>query len=144
MSVSVSSKTKNLINNKEYRCPKCYLIPFINIFTNENKLFMSFKCTNNHSSTKPFDEMQIMTKTNPISNHLCVLCENENNKKISNIFYYCSTCYKFYCFNHGEKHNLKEGHKIFLSKNFDSICTEHNGTSVIGYCTNHNKNLMMI
>ena len=140
MSISISSKTQNITNNKEYRCPKCYLIPFINIFFNENKLFMSTKCTNNHIYSKPFDEMQIITKTNLISNYSCVLCENEKNNKISNVFYYCSVCYKFYCFNHGEKHNLKEGHKIFLSKNFDSICTEHNGTSVIGYCANHNKN----
>ena len=48
MSVSLSSKTQNITNNKEYRCPKCYLIPFINIFYDENKLFMSTKCTNNH------------------------------------------------------------------------------------------------
>ena len=44
MSVSISSNTQYIINNKEYRCPKCSLIPFINIFTNENKLFMSTNC----------------------------------------------------------------------------------------------------
>lgn len=40
MSISISSKTqKNIINNKEFRCPKCSLIPFINISTNNNKTF---------------------------------------------------------------------------------------------------------
>ena len=58
MSVSISSKTQNVIQNKEYRCPKCSIIPFINIFTKENKLFMSTKCTNNHNYTKPFDGLK--------------------------------------------------------------------------------------
>ena len=132
MSVSISSNTQYIINNKEYRCPKCSLIPFINIFTNENKLYISTKCTNNHNYSKSFDEIQTIFKTIPISKYSCVLCENE--KKFSNVYYYCSNCYKFYCFKHGETHNLKEGHKIFLSKNIDSICTEHNGNTVIGYC----------
>ena len=45
MSVSIFSKTQKIIANdyKEFRCPKCSIIPFINIFTNENKLFMSIK-----------------------------------------------------------------------------------------------------
>ena len=141
MSVSISSNTQIIIdNNKEYRCPKCSLIPFINIFTNENKLFMSIKCTNNHNYSKTFDEMEKISKINPISNYSCALCKNENNKKLSNVYYYCSNCYKFYCFKHGETHNLKENYKIFPSKNFDSCCTEHNGNTVIGYCKNHNKN----
>ena len=111
MSVSISSNTKIINNdNKEYRCPKCSIIPFINIFTNENKLFMSTKCTNNHNYSKPFDEIQNISKTN----YSCVLCENENNKKLSNIHFYCSNCYKFYCYKHGETHKLKEGHKIFF------------------------------
>ena len=71
-------------------------------------------------------------------NFSCVLCETE--KKNSNVFYYCSYCYKFYCLKHGETHNLKEGHKIFFSKILDSSCTEHNGNTVVGYCENHNKN----
>ena len=42
MSVSISSNTQIINNdNKEYRCPKCSIIPFINIFTNENKLFVN-------------------------------------------------------------------------------------------------------
>ena len=141
MSVSNSSDTQKIfINDKEYRCPKCSLIPFFNIFTKENKLFMSIKCTNDHNYSKTFDEMENIIKTFPISNYSCVSCKIENNKKFSNVYYYCSVCFKFFCFNHGEAHNLKENHKLFLSKNFDSCCIEHNGNTVVGYCKNHNKN----
>ena len=141
MSVSISSNTQKIINdNKEYRCPKCSIIPFINIFTNENKLFMPMKCINNHYYSKTFNEMEKISKNNSISNYSCALCESENNINISKVFYYCSNCYKFYCIKHGETHNLKENHKIFFTKNFDSCCTEHNGNTVIGYCENHNKN----
>ena len=41
---------------------------------------------------------------------------------------------------HGETHKLKDEHKIFYIRNFDNICFEHNGNTVIGYCNNHNKN----
>ena len=101
---------------------------------------MSIKCINNHNYSKPFDEMENISKTNSISNYSCALCENENNKQLSNEYYYCSNCYNFYCFKHGETHNLKENHKIFSSKIFDNCCTEHYGNSVVGYCKNHNKN----
>ena len=138
MSISINLNTQKIIYDKEYRCPKCSIIPFINIFTNENKLFMSMKCTNNHNYSKTFDEMEKISKTNPISNYSCALCEND--KKLSNVYYYCLNCYKFYCIKHGETHNLKEKHKIFFRKNFDSSCTEHKENSVVGYCKNHNKN----
>ncbi len=72
MSISISSNTQKIINTKEYRCPKCYLIPFINISTNNNKLFMEIKCTNNHKDSKPFEQMQINCQTNSILNNSCL------------------------------------------------------------------------
>ena len=132
MSNFFSSNSENVIYNKEYRCPKCSLIPFIKIFIQENQLFISTKCTNNHNYSIPFDEMQ--TLSNPISNCICETCESNN------IYYYCSNCYNFYCLSHGELHNLIQDHNIFFIKNFDSSCTEHNGIFVVGYCKNHNKN----
>ena len=92
MSISITSNTQNIINIKEYRCPKCYLIPFINISTNNNKLFMEIECINNHKDSKPFEQMQIYCNINSILNNYCTVCENENNKNISNILYYCSNC----------------------------------------------------
>ena len=145
MSTSIFSTNSLLIlNNQEYRCPKCSLIPFIEISNNENKLFMSIKCINNHYYYEPFEKMEMLCKTGPISNYTCENCEFETNekKKIS-IFYYCSICFKFFCFKHGELHKLNENHKIFFSRKFDSICTEHEAT-VVGYCSNHNKNYCML
>ena len=51
MSISISKLSLNSENNqlKEYRCPKCSTIPLFKVFTNDNKLFISAKCTNNHS-----------------------------------------------------------------------------------------------
>ena len=140
MSFSISSNTQNIVNNKEYRCPKCYLIPFIKILINNNQLFMGIKCTNNHKGTKPFDQMQIFCKKNSISNNYCAVCENENEKNRSNIIYYCSKCYRFFCLKHGETHKLKDQHEIVYLKKFDINCFNHDGNSFVGYCSNHNKN----
>ena len=88
MSISISTKSQLIFNNKEFRCPKCLLIPFINISIKENKLFMSTKCTNNHYYSKPFDEMIRICTNNSISKNFCIICENEKeNKKLSNIFF---------------------------------------------------------
>ena len=141
MSISLSSMSQiNTIDNKEFRCPKCSLVPFINISTNNNKLFMSIKCINNHTYSNTFDEMQKKCKINSILYYLCTICENENITSDSKNLYYCSKCYKFFCSKHAEIHKLKEDHKIFIIINFDNNCFEHNGNSVIGYCSNHNKN----
>ena len=141
MSISISSITQKIsFDNIEYRCPQCFLIPFINISTIKNKNFMSIKCINNHNYLKPFDEMQIMCKLNPKSFYFCTTCESESKKNISNILYYCPNCYKFFCLKHAEMHKLKDEHKIIFNKNYDNNCFEHNGNTFIGYCSNHNKN----
>jgi len=117
MSVSISSNSQIKYNYKEYRCPKCFLVPFINLSNINNKLYMSIKCitNDNHNDSKPFDEMEKMC-TYPISNNTCINCESENkeNKKLSNIFFYCPKCLKFFCSKHGEIHNLKEKHEIIF------------------------------
>ena len=132
------------IENKivEYRCPKCWLIPFINLSLNENKLFMTTKCTNNHNYSNSFDEMKKILTQNTITNNICEKCEIENiNKKINEIEYYCSICFKFFCSKHGKNH--KHQNKIINIKNIDNICYEHSDNSIIGYCSNHNKNYCM-
>jgi len=140
MSISISTNSLQIINDQEYRCPKCFLVPFIHISNSKNNLFMSMKCTNNHIYSKNFDDMKMMCRTHQISNSICENCANENEKREKNNFY-CSVCYKFFCFNHGELHKLRENHQIFfLNNNLDSICFEHNGKSYLGYCPIHNKN----
>ena len=137
---SLNSQIKEL---KEYRCPKCSTIPFFIISANENKLFISAKCTNNHFySDKPFDEMKKMCIEYLIKNFVCATCESEKTKeKKCDINYYCPTCFKFFCFEHGKSHDLKDEHKTFqFNENFNNVCYEHKGNSIIGYCFNHNKN----
>ena len=144
MSFSISSKSEFPFNNIGYRCPECFLIPFIEISYKENKLFMSTKCTNNHKFLKSFDEMQILCKKKYYN---CEYCQNENKKNNENfneMLYYCSTCYKFFCMKHGKKHNLIDDHKILFNSNFDNICFEHSGNSFVGYCLQHNKNYCIL
>ena len=142
MSDSLSKLSQIPNNNNEYRCPECSLVPFIEIKTEQNNLLMSTKCVNDHFFTDYFDKMQIRCKNN--SNYFCQLCQSENNEiKIKDVqkLYYCSKCFKFYCYNHGQKyHNIKNGHNIFFNISYDNICFEHNGSTIVGYCANHNKN----
>ena len=131
----------SFLYNREFRCPQCYLIPFINITNTENKLIISIKCTNDHNDSKSFEEMLNLCL---ISNFSCFSCLNENRINYNNneqILYYCSKCFKFYCFNHVSIHkNSNENHPIFFSNKIDSICFEHNGNSLVGYCFKDNKN----
>ena len=143
MSFTISSKSVNLLKSQDLRCPKCSLIPFITISTNDNQLFMTTKCINDHIyEKKPFLEMQNLCKSSPFSNSSCTTCKNENkeNSNLSDIFYYCSNCFNFYCLDHGKTHSINKGHNIFLNKNFENNCFEHNGINVVGYCAIHNKN----
>ena len=54
MSESISKISQILINNQEYRCPKCYLIPFIEVTIDQNKITMNTKCVNGHIFTDYF------------------------------------------------------------------------------------------
>ena len=84
--MSIFNSNSLLIStNQEYRCPKCFFIPFISFSfsTEEKKIFMITNCTNNHSFSKPVDEMEIMCKTSLSSNNNCVNCDK---KKIFLIF----------------------------------------------------------
>ena len=144
MSDSLSSISEIPLKDQEYRCPKCSLIPFIKITNNENKLFITTYCTNEHVYCNIFDEMQIMCKTSPISNLICENCQIENKINFFGNYNYCINCYKTFCFEHGKIHVLKNCHKIFPINKIDTICPEHNEEKVVGYCSNHNKNYCIL
>ena len=133
----MNKNNSNLNIEQEFRCPKCFLIPFIKIIPKKNNFSIKSNCTNNHSFEKTFNQFQILLNQN--KNKLkCSICEK---KFFSNdLFYYCSNCFNFYCMNDGENHKMKEKHKIILNNKFDSLCSEHEGNSLIGYCEKHNKN----
>ena len=142
MSESMSQNSQIPINNQEYRCPTCYLIPFIEVTIDQNVITMNTQCVNGHSFTDSFDNMKLSCKNN--ENYYCQLCINENNEirnQNGQKFYYCSKCYNFYCINHGRKvHLLNDGHKIIFNDSYDNICFEHNGNTLVGYCVKDNKN----
>ena len=95
---------------------------------------MTTKCINDHIyEKKPFLEMQNLCKSSPFSNCSCTSCKNEKkeNSNLSDIFYYCSNCFNFYCLDHGKTHSINKGHNIFLNKNFENNCFEHNGINVV-------------
>ena len=142
MSESFSSKSQLQNDSLEYRCPDCSLIPFIQISSNENKLTMKTKCTNNHNFNESFDKMQMMCKSIPKSKHFCAVCTKDNKvNKNDEILFYCSICFKFFCYNHGKNvHKLKDGHNFYFNECYDNTCFEHQGNSLIGYCAEHNKN----
>ena len=142
MSESISSKSQFSNYSLEYRCPECSLIPFIEISSNDNKLTMKTKCTNGHTFNDDFDKMQMMCKSIPKSKYFCALCKKENKvNKIDEILFYCSICFKFFCYNHGKNvHKLKDGHNFYFNECYDNACFEHQGNSLIGYCVEHNKN----
>ena len=142
MSESINKINQMTNNRQEYRCPECFLVPFIEIRNEQNKLLMTTKCVNNHSFKDYFDKMQLKCKNN--SNYFCQLCKlenKENNVKNDQQLYYCSKCFKFYCYNHGKNiHINTNDHNIFFNNNYDNICFEHDGNTLVGYCAYHNKN----
>ena len=71
------------IMEKELRCPKCSLIPIIEIKLEGNRLFISTKCTNNHCYNVPFEKMEMLFKTSPISKNICASCTNENRVNLN-------------------------------------------------------------
>ncbi len=142
MSESLSKISEIPITNQEYRCPKCHLIPFIEVTIDQNKITMNTKCVNGHSFTDTIDKMQLSCKNN--ADYYCQLCVNKNEEIINQNeqkLYYCYKCFKFYCYNHGKNvHVMKDGHKIYFNDSYDNICFEHNGNTLLGYCQKDNKN----
>ena len=95
------------------RCPKCSLIPKINV-CESNKI--EFKCPNEHYEKFPIEEYNSKMKFIKISESLCNYC-NEKNEKMK----YCFQCKFFVCFNCINNHKEKT-HILINSKIMDTIC----------------------
>ena len=131
-------------SNIEFRCPNCYLIPFINIETINNELIMYFKCINKKCKKEISDNYEILNtecKKNSLNFVICCDCKKKRNiisKKLNN-FYYCFECFNFFCSDCCKFHENRN-HKIIDLKNMDSICSEHN-LNFNKYCEFHEINL---
>ena len=127
-------------NNKEAkinpcRCPKCFLIPSIKIYEEDNKLKLNFICPNNHEFNELFESLYNKSKID-IENIQCKIC---NNKKLKNKFYLCNECNNFYCKKCKKEHNKEKNHLCININKCDSVCKIHN-KDLLGYCEEHKKN----
>ena len=133
----MSLNNKNNENNKiqEFRCSKCFLIPFIQFFVKNNNLIMKMKCFNNHESTKIIKEIETNEKY-----FFCNKCKENSNEKKQKNFFYCEKCLKIFCEDCKNFHNNNNNnHKLINVKMIDNFCFEHE-KNFIGFCLNHNKN----
>ena len=125
------------------RCPCCFNIPLINLYTFKNELKIKFNCINKNC-LKQYDnkykKLINEDKKNLINNFLCLKCNTKiNTESKENNFYYCYSCYKLLCkdcYNFYENKNI---HNIIDIKTMDSICLIHKNPFCY-YCTNHKIN----
>ena len=105
------------INQIFFRCPKCYLIPYIKIEYAYNILI--YNCPNNHFDSERIDIIYNKLISN---NKKCYLCSsNSNNNNNNNIKKYCIDCYKFFC----NKHIKNKNHNLIDVDLIDNICLLH-------------------
>ena len=119
------------INQIIFRCPKCYLIPYIKIEYTYNILI--YNCPNNH-----FDSERIDIIFNKLIsfNKKCDLCSSNSN---NNIKKYCIDCYKFFC----NKHLKNKNHNFIDVDLIDNICLLHL-KKIKFFCKNNKRGLCEI
>jgi hypothetical protein len=135
---SESLSTISFNSDIECRCPKCFLIPFINVFVKDHKLMMEISCINGHKYLSEFEEIYKKTKIN-LDKIKCYKCDTIISK-YKRLSFYCTKCQIFLCSQHLNVHEVEKGtHNIVEVFNMDSFCSEHNST-ILGYCEKHKKN----
>ena len=128
-------------NNKEdrlnpCRCPKCYLIPSITMYEEDNKLKLRFVCVNKHEFNEEYESLYKKSKID-IDNIECKKC---NIKKLKNKFYLCGKCFNFYCKKCKNEHMKENNNHLCININkYDSRCKIHN-KDLVGYYEEENKN----
>ena len=103
------------LNQTFFRCPKCYLIPYIKIEYAYNILI--YCCPNNHFDSERIDIIYNKLISN---NKKCYLCSSNSNNN-NNIKKYCIDCYKFFC----NKHIKNKNHNLIDVDLIDNICLLH-------------------
>ena len=139
LNIEINDKENN-VNKEEKmnpcRCPKCYLIPSIKMYEEENILKLSFKCGNNHDFNDEYNNLYNQSKID-FNNVECKKC---NIKKLKNKFYLCNECIYFFCKNCKDEHKKENNSHLCININkYDSRCKIHN-KDLIGYCDEHKMN----
>ena len=134
----MSLNKDDIINIDEFRCPDCFVIPFMGIDYSENETFLQFNCLNNHKKNLPMQELYIQSKFNKLFFHKCSICKEKID---SNDNYYCLQCFQIFCSKCKDIHENSLLHQCILFNNLDSKCNEHLEKNLLGYCPFYNKNI---
>ena len=85
------NKTVTDIEENKIICPKCFLIPEIDIFVGKDKTYVSYKCPNNHSGHSiPLSFFLKESFSTSKNLRKCYYCDN-------NSFVFCLACKKAIC-----------------------------------------------
>ena len=120
-------------------CPKCPLIPIINITsTQEGTLICEYRCPSFHFGIVKLEEM-IFNKNRKNKKHgfICERCKkdiSEEKLQSEKRFKFCGICKIFLCGQCIEEHNkLKTNHRILVHSKINNYCLEHE-TKYKFYC----------
>ncbi len=122
------------------RCPKCNLICLLNLFYNQNQIYIKYYCENEHQGNMLLKDYILESKKFSLSKEICVECK-KNQKEVKGDFYYCSKCNKFLCYSCVINHNGNK-HNIIQFNRYDALCKIHSNF-FSHYCINCKKNICM-
>ena len=127
-------------------CPKCPLIPIINITTTkEGTIICEYRCPSFHMGLIKLEEMIISSKKTKSkskeSSIKCLLCKIDLSQINKNTLKFCGICKDYICDFCIENHNkTKSNHKIINYNKINSLCLIH-ANKIKFYCFTCLRNL---
>ena len=107
------------INNCEFLCPECLQNALFGIKNKENKIYIKYKCRNEHNGEILIEDF-IKEQKYSINNICCKNCGNLNYLN------YCFECEISYCKNCESEHKKMNHNNItFKKEDFNEICPKH-------------------
>jgi len=140
-------KSKELYTSKEsleiLRCPECDNIPFISPRFIEDKILISYTCSNNHKGDKELSQFKTQSANHSIFLRKCEECNLEPEKS-EKIFSFCTfeKCKKILC-NKCKKNHQAQNHKTCSLRKYDSTCLIHNH-EFISFCKTCQKHFCIL
>jgi hypothetical protein len=127
----------NSLENKIFRCPKCFYVPLISLKYDKNNILIHTLCQNKHNLFTPLSNFLTKESQNhSIFFQSCNYCKLKENKNI----FFCNECN--FCFCEKCKSNHLIQHNVIEVEKFDNYCLKHK-IPEIGYCLNCNKNFCL-
>ena len=122
-----------------FHCSQCYLIPFITLKENDNKV--EIHCSNGHNKEMSLNDFMENYLQKNLSYIKCSDCGHklEPTKR----FKFCSVCVKIFCKSCLKKHNtnlITSNHETISVRKMDTFCCMHN-YKYSHYCETCHKNI---